>query len=59
MDSSEKDIVKQTNMNKKASKKLRRLAAAIAVNNNQTPEQARVIYKRLKVVHKENKKAPY
>lgn len=56
MVSLEKDIVKQINMNKKASKKLRRLAAAIAVNNNQTPEQAKVIYKRLKVVHKSNPK---
>lgn len=52
----EKDIVKQINMNKKASKKLRRLAAAIAVNNNQTLEQAKIIYKRLKVVHKSNPK---
>ena len=56
MDFLEKDIVKPINMNKKASKKLRRLAAAIAVNNNQTPEQAKVIYKRLKVVHKSNPK---
>lgn len=56
MVSLEKDIVKLTNMNKKASKKLRRLAAAIAVNNNQTPEQARIIYKRLKVVHKSSPK---
>jgi len=53
---SEKDTVKQIKMNKKASKKLRRLAAAIAVNNNQTPEQAKVIYKRLKSVHKSNPK---
>ena len=56
MDSLEKDTVKQIKMNKKASKKLRRLAAAIAVNNNQTPAQAKVIYKRLKVVHKSNPK---
>jgi len=52
----EKDTAKQIKMNKKASKKLRRLAAAIAVNNNQTPEQARIIYKRLKEVHKSNPK---
>jgi len=56
MDFLEKDTAKLINMNKKASKKLRRLAAAIAVNNNQTPEQARVIYKRLKAVHKSNPK---
>jgi hypothetical protein len=43
-------------MNNKAAKKLRRLAAVIAVNNNQTPERAKIIYKRLKVVHKSNPK---
>lgn len=45
-------------MNNKAAKKLKRLAVIIAMNSNQSVEHAKVIYKRLKVVHKENKKAP-
>ena len=45
-------------MNNKAAKKLRRLAVALAITNGQTLEQSEKIYKRLKSVHKENKKAP-
>jgi hypothetical protein len=45
-------------MNNKAAKKLRRLATALAITNGQTLDQAKTIYNRLKVVHKENKKAP-
>jgi len=45
-------------MNKKVSKKLRRLALAMAVTANKGVEDANRIYKNLKTVHKENKKAP-
>ena len=45
-------------MNNKAAKKLKRLAVTFAVMNGQTLEQSKVIYKRLKEVHKENKKTP-
>jgi hypothetical protein len=45
-------------MNKKVSKKLRRLALAMAVAANKGVEDASRIYKNLKTVHKENKKAP-
>ena len=45
-------------MNNKTAKKLKRLAVVIAMNSNQRVEHVKVIYKRLKVVHKENKKAP-
>lgn len=44
-------------MNNKAAKKLRRLAIAIAAANGKVQDSDR-IYKNLKVVHKENKKAP-
>ena len=44
-------------MNNKAAKKLRRLAIAIAAANGKVQDSER-IYKNLKVVHKENKKAP-
>ncbi len=45
-------------MNKKASKKLKRLAAIITLNSNRPPEEIKEVYKRLKAVYKENKKAP-
>jgi tellurite resistance protein len=45
------------NMNNKAAKKLRRLAIAIAAANGKIEDSER-IYKNLKTVHKENKKAP-
>jgi len=44
-------------MNNKSAKKLRRLAIAIAAANGKVQDSDR-IYKNLKVVHKENKKAP-
>jgi len=44
-------------MNNKAAKKLRRLAIAIASANGKIEDSER-IYKNLKTVHKENKKAP-
>jgi hypothetical protein len=44
-------------MNNKAAKKLRRLAVAIAAANGKVQDSDR-IYKNLKTVHKENKKAP-
>jgi tellurite resistance protein len=44
-------------MNNKAAKKLRRLAIAIAAANGKIEDSER-IYKNLKTVHKENKKAP-
>jgi len=44
-------------MNNKAAKKLRRLAIAIAATNGKIEDSER-IYKNLKTVHKENKKAP-
>jgi hypothetical protein len=45
-------------MNNKAAKKLRRLSVFIAAGKGGTIEDAERIYKNLKVVHKENKKAP-
>jgi len=45
-------------MNNKAAKKLRRLSVALAVTAGKGLEDANRIYKNLKVVHKENKKAP-
>lgn len=44
-------------MNKKASKKLKRLAAAMALNTDK-PQDVERIYKNLKSVYKEIKKAP-
>ena len=44
-------------MNNKAAKKLRRLAILIAAVNGKVEDSDR-IYKNLKSVHKENKKAP-
>ena len=44
-------------MNNKAAKKLRSLAIAIAAANGKIEDSER-IYKNLKTVHKENKKAP-
>lgn len=44
-------------MNKKASKKLKRLAAVMATETNK-PEDVLRIYKNLKTVYKEIKKAP-
>ena len=46
------------NMNNKAAKKLRRLSVFIAAGNGKTLDDAKRIYKNLKTVHKENKKAP-
>jgi len=48
---------KKKYMNNKAAKKLRRLAIAIAAANGKIEDSER-IYKNLKTVHKENKKAP-
>ena len=45
-------------MNNKAAKKLRRLSVALASAAGRTIEDAETIYKNLKTVHKENKKAP-
>lgn len=45
-------------MNNKAAKKLRRLSVALASGAGKTIEDAERIYKNLKTVHKENKKAP-
>lgn len=45
-------------MNNKAAKKLRRISVFIAFENGKTMEDAKRIYKNLKTVHKENKKAP-
>ena len=45
-------------MNNKAAKKLRRLSIFIAAGNGKTLEDAKRIYKNLKSVHKETKKAP-
>ena len=50
--------VKIQNMNNKAAKKLRRLSIFIAAGNGKTLEDAKRIYKNLKSVHKETKKAP-
>lgn len=45
-------------MNNKAAKKLRRLSVALAAGAGKSIEDAERIYKNLKVIHKENKKAP-
>jgi hypothetical protein len=45
-------------MNNKAAKKLRRLSVFLASGAGKTLEDAKRIYKNLKSVHKENKKAP-
>ena len=45
-------------MNNKAAKKLRRLSVFIASGAGKKLEDAKRIYKNLKSVHKENKKAP-
>lgn len=45
-------------MNNKAAKKLRRLSVFLATGAGKTLEDAQRIYKNLKTVHKENKKAP-
>ena len=45
-------------MNNKAAKKLKRLSVFLATTKGGTIEDAERIYKNLKVVHKENKKAP-
>ena len=46
------------NMNNKAAKKLRRLSVALAAGAGKTLDDAERIYRNLKVVYKENKKAP-
>ena len=45
-------------MNNKAAKKLRRLSVFLAAGAGKGVEDAERIYKNLKAVHKENKKAP-
>ena len=45
-------------MNKKAAKKLRRLSVALVAGSGKTIDDAEKIYKNLKTVYKENKKAP-
>jgi hypothetical protein len=45
-------------MNNKAAKKLRRLSVFMASGAGKTLEDAKRIYKNLKAVHNENKKAP-
>ena len=47
-----------TPMNNKAAKKLRRLSVFMAAGAGKALEDAKRIYKNLKSVHKENKKAP-
>lgn len=45
-------------MNNKAAKKLRRLSVIMAFSNSKTLDDAERIYRNLKMVYKENKKAP-
>jgi hypothetical protein len=45
-------------MNNKAAKKLRRISVALAAGAGKTIEDSERIYKNLKSVYKENKKAP-
>jgi len=45
-------------MNNKAAKKLRRLSVVLAAGAGKTLDDAERIYRNLKVVYKENKKAP-
>jgi hypothetical protein len=45
-------------MNNKAAKKLKRLSVFLASGAGKTLEDAKRIYKNLKAIHKENKKAP-
>jgi hypothetical protein len=45
-------------MNNKAAKKLRRLSVALAVGAGKNIDDAERIYKNLKSVYKDNKKAP-
>jgi hypothetical protein len=45
-------------MNNKAAKKLRRLSIVMAAGAGKTIDDAQRIYKNLKTVYKENKKAP-
>ena len=51
-------VDKIQNMNNKAAKKLRRLSVFMAAGAGKTLDDAKRIYKNLKAVHKENKKAP-
>jgi hypothetical protein len=45
-------------MNSKAAKKLRRLSVVLAAGSGKTIDDADRIYKNLKTIYKENKKAP-
>ena len=53
------DKVNNKIMNNKAAKKLRRLSVFIAAGAGKTLDDAKRIYKNLKSVHKDNKKAPH